>query len=63
MLECEADREKFGIYRFSKGKDWRTARDELLDEQTNALCLGQNDKNEHILRKMQNKRKIQRNNK
>ena len=61
----------FGIYIFSKGKAWRTAGDELLHGYTNAFHLGKKDKNEHIqqftaidiLRKMQNKHKVPRNNK
>ena len=48
VLGCDADRHKFGIYIFPKGKDWRTAGDELLYGYTNAFCLGTNDKNEHI---------------
>ena len=48
MLGCDADRHKFGIYIFLKGKHWRTAGYESLYGYANAFCLGKNDKNEHI---------------
>ena len=48
VLECDADRHKFGIYILPKDKDWKTAGDELLYGYTNAFYLGKNDKNRHI---------------
>ena len=40
MLECDADRHKFGIYIFSKVKDWKTTVEELLYGYISAFYLG-----------------------
>ena len=48
VLECDADRHKFGIYILPKGENWKSAKDKALYGYTNAFYLRKHDNNQHV---------------